>query len=98
MLEPDKSPEALVGVLARTGATILVGVSTYDTRLACVIVAGKLAFPALRMTLCGGELLLRRSSGHGARRRDWCLSSLGMPSSCTSCLASATASTGRSQR
>ena len=57
VLEPDKSPEALVGVLARTGATILVGVSTYYNRLARVIVAGKLAFPALRMTLCGGEPL-----------------------------------------
>ena len=57
VLEPDKSPEALVGVLARTGATILVGVSTYYNRLGRVIVAGKLAFPALRMTLCGGEPL-----------------------------------------
>ena len=57
VLEPDKSPEALVGVLARTGATILVGVSTYYNRLGRVIVAGKLTFPALRMTLCGGEPL-----------------------------------------
>ena len=74
VLEPDKSPEALVGVLARTGATILVGVSTYYNRLGRVIVAGKLAFPALRMTLCGGEPLpggdragMARDDGIGAR-------------------------------
>lgn len=57
VLDPDKSPETLARTLAETGATILVGVSTYYNRLGRVIAERKLAFPALRMALCGGEPL-----------------------------------------
>ncbi|MBV9521728.1 MAG: AMP-binding protein, partial [Alphaproteobacteria bacterium] len=57
VLDDDKSPETLVDALACTGATILVGVSTYYNRLGRIIAERKLSFPALRMALCGGEPL-----------------------------------------
>jgi 2-aminobenzoate-CoA ligase len=57
VLDHDKSPEALVKLVARHGATILVGVSTYYNRLSRLIAEQQLALPTLRMSLCGGEPL-----------------------------------------